>query len=358
MKKNIFYFTPYYLPDNNAAAVRNFWFVKTLREDGHEVKLVTGKDLAFKLPKNTDSAIKRLLMEQMAGFSLALKILFSKNDLYFLSSPPFFTVLVASLACRLLGKKYILDIRDLYPEVFVNLGLLPKESTAYKYILKFTQIMYNGAQSIITVTEGLENKIRKHSPKAEIHRIYNGYDSALFKPSNEKFDKYTVVFHGNLGKFQRIDLLVDVAREMEKTHPEIQFKVIGHGPGAELLKTPPSNLEYLGPMKYEEIAHYIAKCHLGISLRTDDEISKDAVPVKVFEYMGVGLPILVTPKGEASKLIEKEKLGYGRDNNLNEIVSTISKIMKLNPNSSNPQYFNRKNQAQAILALTNDGKTG
>lgn len=357
MKKNIFYFTPYYLPDNNAAAVRNFWFVKTLREDGHEVKLVTGKDLAFKLPRNTDSAIKRLLMEQIAGIALALKIIFSKNDLYFLSSPPFFTVLVASLACRLLGKKYILDIRDLYPEVFVNLGLLPKESAAYRYILKFTRIMYNGAQSIITVTEGLENKIRAHSPRADIHRIYNGYDTELFMPGHEKFDKYTVVFHGNLGKFQRIDLLVDVAREMEKTNPEIQFKVIGYGPGAEFLKNPPSNLEYLGPMKYEEIAKYIAKCHMGISLRTDDEISKDAVPVKVFEYMGVEIPVLVTPKGEASRLIEKEKLGYGLDNDLSEIVPVISKMMKLDPTSSNPKVYNRKNQVKAILAIINNGKS-
>lgn len=348
MKKNIFYFTPYYLPDNNAAAVRNFWFVKTLREDGHEVKLVTGKDLAFKLPKNTDSAIKRLLMEQMAGIALALKIIFSKNDLYFLSSPPFFTVLVASLACRLLGKKYILDIRDLYPEVFVNLGLLPKESTAYKYILRFTQIMYNGAQTIITVTEGLENKIRAHSPEAKIHRIYNGYDSELFKPSSEKFDKYTVVFHGNLGKFQRIDLLVDVAREMEETHPEIQFKVIGYGPGAELFKSPPPNLEYLGPMKYEEIAKYIAKCHMGISLRTDDEISREAFPVKVFEYIGVGIPVVITPEGEAAKFVEQSGFGFTTRNSADSIINAIIKT-KNNKKEISEKGFTRSAQAQKVL---------
>ncbi len=349
MKKNIFYFTPYYPPDNNAAAIRNYWFVKTLKEDEQNVQLVTGNDLLFKLPKNTDSAIKRLWKEQLAGIALFFKVLSSKHDLYFFSSPPFITILLGSLACRITKRRYILDIRDIYPEVFLHLGLLKEDSPIYKFILGLTKKMYKSADSIITVSKGLQNKIRNHSPESKVELIYNGYDSDLFKPNPNKFEKYTIVFHGNLGKFQRIDLLVEVARLMEKSHPDIQFKVIGYGPGEKHLQNPPSNLEYLGLMKYEDIASYIAKCHMGISLRTDDEISREALPVKVFEYIGVGIPVIVTPQGEASELVENKKLGSTAKNKAQKIIQKILETKRINIGSVD--NFSRQAQSQKVTSI-------
>ena len=351
MKKNIFYFTPYYPPDNNAAAIRNYWFVKTLKEDGHNVRLVTGKNLHVGLPKNTDSAINRLWKEQLAGISLFMKVLTSRNDLYFFSSPPFITVLLGSLACRITKRKYILDIRDIYPEVFLHLGLLKEESPIYKFILNLTKRMYRSADTIITVSKGLQNKIQNHNPDSKVELIYNGYDCDLFKPNPDKFDKYTIVFHGNLGKFQRIDLLVEVARLMEQSHPDIQFKVIGYGPGEKHLQSPPSNLEYLGPMKYEDIAKYIAKCHMGISLRTDDEISREALPVKVFEYIGVRIPVIVTPQGEASGLVAQYDFGLSCSNDAHDIVKTIQKAFEQQIARNKKEEFSRQGQAKLIKEI-------
>lgn len=353
-KQNIFYFTPSFPPVNNAAAIRNYWFVKTLRDDGHTVSLITGRELFFKLPKNTDGALKRLFMEKLAGVSLALKVLFSRHETYIFSSPPFLTVVIAALACRILKKNYILDIRDLYPEVFASLGLVSQKSFAYRYILYFTKIMYRNAKAVITVTKGLEDKIKKHCPSANVCLIYNGYDSELFKPNIEKFEKYTIVFHGNLGKFQRIDLLVEVARAMEKIHPQIEFKVIGYGPGEKFLKNPPQNLQYLGAMKYEDIAKFIAKCHMGISLRTDDEISREAFPVKVFEYMGVGIPVIISPLGEASQFIEKNQLGKEVENKTENIIQTIEHYIHNSEElKQSCEEFSRKNQAMKILNIIN-----
>ena len=352
MKKNIFYFTPHLPPDNNAAAVRNYWFVKTLKEDGHQLKLVTGKNLSFGLPKNTDRPIKRLWKEQMAGVCLFFQVLMSKSDLYIFSSPPFITILIGSLACRLTNKKYILDIRDIYPEVFIHLKLLKADSLAYKLILRWTKKMYNAAESIITVTEGLENKIKNHCPDTKVERIYNGYDSELFKPNTDKFDKYTIVFHGNLGKFQRIDLLVDVAREMEKSHSDIQFKIIGYGPGEKYLKSPPSNLEYLGPMKYQDIAKFISRCHMGISLRTDDDISREAFPVKVFEYIGVNVPLVITPYGEAAEFVINRSLGVKSTNDVYQIIKAIEEARE-NITGNNLESFSRQTQSKKIKELIN-----
>lgn len=352
-KKNIFYFTPALPPASNAAAVRNYWFIKTLKEDGHNLSVVTGEDLFFKLPSNQESAVKRLIKEVCAGLSLFFKVLYSNKDLFFFSSPPYITIMIAIFACWLRGHKYILDIRDIYPHVFFNLGLIAKDSLPAKMLLKVTGLMFTKAQHVITVAEGLVNLVKEMSPSAKIKLIYNGYDDDLFKPSTEKFKKFTVVFHGNLGKFQRIDLLRKVAEKMLTADPEIKFKVIGYGPGEKFLQEPPANLEFLGKIDYQDIAKYIAKCHLGISLRTEDQISRDALPVKMFEYIGVGIPVIVTPKGEAGKLIESEKLGFQLDNNVAEIIENILEIKNSSLQQSNSNNrFSRQFQSKKILIFS------
>ena len=137
---------------------------------------------------------------------------------------------------------------------------------------------------------------------------------------------------------------------MEEQHPDMEFKVIGYGSGEKFLKNPPGNLEYLGAMKYEDIAKYIAKCHMGISLRTDDEISREAFPVKVFEYMGVGIPMVVTPQGEASSLIENEGIGVGCANEVKAIIAGISSL-KESHMQAKLEHFSRQDQSKRILQI-------
>lgn len=291
--KDIFYYSPYLPPENNAAAIRNHWFIRVLKEN-HNLKVHSNQNTIFKLPTNKQGLIIRLLKESFVGLELSLRILFSFKKTYILSSPPYITILLASITCAILKKRYILDIRDVYPNVFFSLKILKEDSLAGKFLKFLTRYTFHRAKTVITVTEGFKNKILDFAPKTNIEIIYNGYDDELFKPSDDKFENYTVVFHGNLGKFQRIDLLVEIAKEVFEKDPTIQFNVIGKGPGEKYLQDPPPNVEYLGEMKFEELGKYIAKCHLGLNLRTDDEISNNTIPVKVFEYLGVGIPVLST----------------------------------------------------------------
>ena len=351
MKKNIFYFTPSLINESNAAAVRNYWLHKVLNDHCQKIKLISNKDFIFKLPNNNQSTFTRLLKETFSGINLFFKVLFNKSDIYFFSSPPYITIMIGIIACWLKNKKYILDIRDVYPEVLFDLGVVQPNSIIGKILSSLTSKAYNKAYKIITVTEGFKLVIEKYTDN-KVELIYNGYDPELFKPSHEKFEKFTVVFHGNLGKFQRIDLLVEVAKVMEQTHPEIQFKIIGSGPGEKYLHNPPGNLEYLGKMPYQDIGKFIAKCHLGISLRTDDEISKEAFPVKVFEFIGVGIPVIVSPPGEASKFVEKNNLGFTTTNDPQEIKERIMNVYSNQSfNKDTSGTFSRHNQSLKLLKI-------
>lgn len=349
----VLYFTPFYPPQGEAAATRAYWFVKVLKEAGHTVSVLNASDFSFRVASNKDRALKRLIRENLTGIELFFKILTSRHDILVLSSPPFFSVIWGAFAAILSKQKYILDVRDLYPEIFFELGMIKKESTFGIFAQKITRFMYKRAQGVMTVTQGLCNEIEEYQV-IKPSLVMNGYDSDLFFPGSlkEKFEKFTLVFHGTLGKVQNINTLLKLAKELEDEN--IDIVIAGEGPKAqEIVEANMKNIRFLGNIPYSEIPSLLRKCHLGLSFRTDDKIGKEAFPVKVFEYVGCGIPVILAPKGEAGSMIEGLQLGLEFDNS--QIWEMKKAILELkeegNFNSKSSAQFTRETQARKILGL-------
>lgn len=354
---NILYFTPFYPPQSEAAATRSYWFVKTLKEAQHSVKIITQSNMSLKLATNKDKAVVRLIKENLVGIELFLKILINSGDRVVLSSPPFFTICWGAAAAILSRKPYLLDIRDLYPDVYFEMGLIKRDSFLGKLAKAITKILYSKAKGIMTVTQGLVNEISGYGDfKDKLVLVMNGYDPELFYPGKpeEKFQKFTLVFHGTLGKAQNIQTLIKLAKEFEADE-SVEFVVAGDGPRlTEILEANQKNVRYLGNLNYQEIPELLRKCHVGLSFRTDDKIGKEAFPVKVFEYIGSGLPVVMSPKGEAGEILEKNSLGRQFENP--EIQNMAQEILTIKSNY-NASYnlineYSRKTQSAKILNLT------
>jgi glycosyltransferase involved in cell wall biosynthesis len=350
---NILYFTPFYPPQNEAAAPRSFAFINTLEQSGHTVKVITNSKMLIKLAGNKEKSIIRLAKENFVGLELFLRILISKPDRVILSSPPFFTICWGALASFMKNIPYILDIRDLYPDVFFEMGLIKEHSFLGKLARKFTIYLYSKSKMILTVTNGLQNEIGKYlSDPQKVILARNGYDQTLFYPCKleEKFEKFSIIFHGTLGKAQNINTLIAVAKKL-KHIPELEILVAGDGPKLrELLDKKATNIKYLGNLPSNEIPKLIRKCHLGLSFRKDDKIGREAFPVKVFEYIGSGIPSIITPKGEAGEMLLKDGLGFQFSNEEIHLIS--AKIIDLMnekkiifPNES----YTRQSQSVRIL---------
>lgn len=354
----IFYFTPFYPPQGEAAATRNDWFIRTLREE-NQVDVFTSVDapgvqkLTFRIASNKAGLILRLLMEILVGIELFFRILVNGSEIYVFSSPPFFTCFMASLAVRLKGKRYIADIRDLYPEVFFEMKLIGSNSLPGKILRLMASSYYHHSHNIITVTEGLKRYISAYGVSEKIHLIRNGYDDELFFPvQGAKFSKFSLIFHGTLGKAQNVETLLKVALALE-SQDDIEIIVAGDGPKLkDILDAQRKNIRYLGILDYQAIPETLRKCHVGLSFRTDDMIGKEAFPVKVFEYVGCGLPVVLTPRGEAGDMIEARSLGKSFENHEIEAICREISLLKSNITTYVPsQEFSRKNSSQQIKTL-------
>lgn len=346
-----FAFLPYLPPVKNSAALRGRQLKNFAVEKFQTTVIKTQEDLLFPFPSNGDHKIARLLKEILCGFELFTRVLFSNYNYYIFSSPPFFIALFGASAAAVKNKPYLFDVRDLYPQVFTAFGLTHEKSYLYKALLSWTNWIYRKSHQITTVTEALCKRIHQQSEKQPI-LARNGHDDDI-KPSEVKKKNFSCIYHGNLGQFQRIDLIISLASKL----PEIDFYIAGDGPKKSLLSNAPSNLIYLGNLKREDIVKELGQCHLGLSFLEDSQVGRDSFPVKVYEFFGAGLPCATTPKNsEVSSTLELLKTGESfSPDDIESVASFINELYN-NP-VKYKNYLNQLNKVQGHFSRQSSSQT-
>ncbi|HEY8511775.1 MAG TPA: glycosyltransferase family 4 protein [Cyclobacteriaceae bacterium] len=339
MARRIGIFCDSYRPENKAVAVRLYHLAEAFARHDYAVTVVTAtrftepspvrvRRIVTIAPSNLQSNIVRLLSEVIMGMEFFVRILFSRYHIVLLSSPPFLSMAFGAFACKLRGIPYVFDVRDEYPEVYFTAGLLSPTSIIGRILLSIERAIYNNALLVTSVTQGICTRIGKKSMKATVKLVRNGYDGQKFFPASDLYPNFTVVFHGNMGRFQDPDLILKLASKAHEEKRNIEFLIIGWGNNDILLSEQAlPNVRYLGMVHYDAIPDAIAHAHLGISFRTDDLISRNAFPVKLYEYIGVGVPALITPRSEAGEFFESKQIGY--QFNPDEWQEIYSKIVYL-----------------------------
>jgi glycosyltransferase involved in cell wall biosynthesis len=338
---------------STAAAVRCEFFLREIKKHGLPLVVWTHGRAGFKssslktsLASNKSGFVKRLFCELLVAAELTLKICLqrlrpqSKHVVFIFSSPPYIPCLMAAWVCRTLALRYILDIRDLYPEVYFHQGLIREAGLLGQVQKTWARAFYLGAEHIFTVTDGLVEAIRKsleggstHGDAPRMSLVRNGFDADIFQVVEAPVTGFTCVFHGNLGHMQDIQLLKTVAELVYKQDQSIRFLVAGHGPQEDLLKSHvPPNLQFLGELEYQNVPGFLTQAHLGLSFRAPGVIGETAFPVKIYEYIGSGLPVLLTPQGEAGDRLEG--LGIGWQFKSSDALAISLRILELAKNKS------------------------
>lgn len=293
-------------------------------------------------PSNKSNYLIRLFNEITLGIEFFFRLFIYKNDLILVTSPPFFMTLFCIMLAKIIRIPYIIDVRDIYPDVYFSAGVLKENGILGNMLSSIEKKIYNNSFLTTTVTRSLVNDIKnKMNYKDNVLLLRNGFINKNINLNNEKFKTFTIVCHGNIGKFQDVGLILKLAERFNKEKKDIEILVIGSGSEDYLIKNVSlTNLKYFGKLDYYNVYNIISKAHLGISFRKDDIISRNAFPVKIYEFIGVGIPVIVTPISEAGEFVENNKIGFQfSTNQFNEIFSTIiylkenqEKLKKLSEN--------------------------
>jgi glycosyltransferase involved in cell wall biosynthesis len=338
-----------FYPISKAAAIRIKPIVDEFINQSHDVTIITSnhskevlnykiKSSFFSGPSNKSKVFKRLIEELLFSIDVSFRLLFTESDLIFITTPPFFLSILCSLIARIKKTKYIIDVRDDYPRAYKDAGILKSTSFLYKILLRAEKSIYNHSVLITCATSNLKPLIEsKKDSDIEVYVLKNGFLKETFKPNQTKYEQFTLVFHGNISTQQNPLLLIDIAKELDKHG--IQVIIIGQGSNDRLFKEKnlTGNINYMGQVDYNKIPGIISRCHMGISVRKDGELSKDSFPVKIYEYIGVEIPCIITPLSEAGDFAVKKNIGFQFRNDEKEKI--IEYILMLKNNEAKYKQF-------------------
>jgi glycosyltransferase involved in cell wall biosynthesis len=286
--------------------------------------------------ENSHGLFRRVLGELRVGYAAVKQIFLAgvRPSLVVVSSPGYISALTQILCARLNGIPYVLEMRDIYPQVYAEANVLSSKNLIYKILQRISQMMYLRAELVLCATQGLAREVLYEAPNSCVKYIYNGFPENFTERSAIKHKRFSVCFHGVLGFFQDIETLLRVTEQL--VQHDVDVVVIGYGRKEALLKNCKlANLRFLGRQSFKSTIDEVERCHLGLCLRLDDKVSKDAFPVKVWEYIGLGIPCIVTPRCEAGEFLEKNACGIVLGSG--DIPAIVTSILKARDDSS---YFN------------------
>jgi len=290
------------------------------------------------------------------------------------TSPQFFCGVAGALYGKLKRVPFVLEVRDLWPESIVAVGVLP-DRPAIKFLRKIEGWMYRTASLIIIVSEAFRPDISARIKNPEkIRVVVNGVNTQLFNNESDhnlpddikrKFENSFVIgYIGTHGRAHGLLTIMHAAKSLQ-TLKEIQFLLIGEGEKKTEIKNWVSdnkltNVTLMSHQPRNKIPGLISLCDLGLVPLRNLPLFSKVIPSKIFEYMAMGIPLIITvPAGVATNLIEQAKCGIvekPEDPDLlaNAILRVYrdDELRKQLGNSGEvaSQKYKRENQAQSMLS--------
>jgi len=355
----------YYYPDVTAAAFRIKETADILSSKGHQISVITAKphkgiiNLTEKIDDANNDIIRLPIIKYygkgkwnyIAHYaSFMLNALFyyivsfaRKYDFVYVTSPPLPVGLAGFLMAAIRGSKFILDIRDIWPDSAVAAGQLNKNSNLYKFGKLIEQWLYQKADLITCVSRPMADYIKKFIKRDKVVVIYNGVPNQYLR--NESYhneinlelfqdNKINITYLGNMGYVQNLQVVLEAAKQIQDELSEVVLYLIGDGiDKIKLEKLRKDNLldnvVIVGPVAKEQAMQLMRKSSALFFQLKDDMVMEKTVPSKVFDYMAAGKPILFGIKGEGKMILEQVKGNiYYHPDSAESFINAVRKLKK------------------------------
>ena len=223
-------------------------------------------------------------------------------DLIHVHSVPDFEVF-AALVPKLKGAKIILDIHDIVPEFYAAKFKVGQDSLVFSALKWVERLSANFADHVIIANDLWLEKITARSISKERCSSYINYPDLSVFNTNLKTkradDKFIMIYPGTLNWHQGLDIAVNAFNLIKDKAENIELHIYGEGSAKEDLHKQIAELHledkvFLNsPLPLREIASIMANADLGIVPKRNDSFGGDAFSTKIFEFMALGVPVVV-----------------------------------------------------------------
>lgn len=297
------------------------------------------------IPNHSRSGLRRILSYSSFGLTACLgsPFLVKKPDVIYIYN--LITLVPAARLLRLLyGSRIVLDIQDLWPESVASSGMM-KSALCLKMLKFVCGRQYRHADRLVVLSPGFKrNLVERGVPEHRVDVIYNWCDEtsiAIPLPTPEasrRFGftgRFNIVFAGTMGVLQALDCVIQAARKLQFSNPNVLVTFIGAGIETDRLKAISAELEnvqFLPAIPQNEIGAVFSNADALLVHLKDDPIFRITLPSKIQAYLYAGKPILCGVPGDASDVIAESKSGLTfHPEDSDSLVSAIQTLCAMPP---------------------------
>lgn len=241
----------------------------------------------------------------------------------------------SALIAKILGVPIFHEINGPYEDIFITYPTLNKAKPVLVGMQKF---QYQVATGLIAVTEDLREWAHIQSNKKPTIYISNAANTDIFNanvlPSPNITRKY-VIFFGSLAKWHGVDFMIDAANQPQWPK-DVDLLFIGNGPEKVKIEEA-ANLNlliiYKGPVPHDILPSYIVGAIAGLVPISNpcDRSTTGLNPLKLFETLSCGVPVIVTDFPGQADLVRKNNCGLVINSNEPSSLAEAVKYLYLNP---------------------------
>jgi len=247
--------------------------------------------------------LRRLLLFFIKSFVIVSKMhMKRKYNVVHVHNVPDFEVF-AALIPKFTGAKIILDIHDILPEFYANKFHASTNSVIFKVLLYLEKFSTAFADHVIVSNDIWEERLLSRSVRHGKCTVFMNYpDQSIFYPINKERNNQKLVFiyPGTLNYHQGVDIAIKAFAIASRQIQNAEFHIYGEGAERGNLEKLANDLavddkiRFMGRVPIDQIAKDMAIADIGIVPKRDDSFGGEAFSTKIWEFMSVGVPVIVS----------------------------------------------------------------
>mgnify|MGYP003754892691 FL=1 len=361
----IIYLHQYFNTPKMSGGTRSYEMARRMVAKGHEVHMITtDREISANMGDweeeiidgitihwlgvpydNKMSFFERVKAFFIFAFKAGSKAIFLDGDIIFATSTPLTIAIPAIQAKKKLKIPMIFEVRDLWPEVPIAIGIL--RNPIFKYLAKQLELYaYRNAEQVVALSQGMGDGVAKTGyPNKNIHIIPNSSDITMFQVKNTEGKKFRyehaflnneklVIYAGALGKVNGVGYLVDIANEFLQLNSNVKFLIVGSGieensirTKAEKLKCLNSNFFMIDQLPKSEMPALFNSATISTSFIIPVKELEANSANKFFDTLAAGKPIVINHGGWQEALIEKYNIGLVLDRDIKVAVNSLNNLL-------------------------------
>lgn len=244
-------------------------------------------------------------------------------DVVWGTSPPIFQGLTAWLLARLKGVPFLFEVRDLWPDFAIAVGVL-HNPILIRLSFWLEHFLYHRADLVMVNSPGYIKHVTAGGAR-RVEFVPNGADPQMFAPpeqgipfrsANQLEDQFVVLYAGAHGMSNDLGVVLQAAGILNgwSDTAGVMIALVGDGKEKPALQKQAAslgltNVIFLPPVPKTEMAAVLAGADACLAILKPIEAYRSTYPNKVFDYMAAGRPVVLAIDGVIREVVEAAECG-------------------------------------------------